>query len=171
MNYGASQSFQREDYDQAQLASNPGRNQDTQTRTNSGRHTDIYGAESQWATKLNDNFYRSNSFTSNHANDGQEKPIIALSAFQEKSGVLPEALPKDNKDSSSHSSSEKIMTSSEESAMNTSDFGKKTEEGVNVNIDNTSESSSTTTKKALTFVSEPDNKITSIYKKVSNHLS
>ncbi|CAB0038909.1 unnamed protein product [Trichogramma brassicae] len=176
LNYGATQSFHRDDYDQAQLASDSARSrsQHSRSRTSPGRHSDIYGSESQWSTKFNGNSYQQpNSFDAN-----EEKPSSSVDA-EKAGGTLPENSGSDDSSSNSSTSASTEettnLTSSEESAKKTlssmtEDFGKKqTENGTqeeeikepaqgtevsstpegSTSTSTTTESTSTTTAKAL----------------------
>lgn len=63
---------QREEYDQTQLASIPSSKYSHSDRVNGQSGGDIYGAESQWSTKLSKTSFQP-SFTSNHMTDESKK--------------------------------------------------------------------------------------------------
>ncbi|XP_058790283.1 mucin-2 [Phymastichus coffea] len=138
LNYGASQSYHRDEYEPSQVANDaPRRQQHSSSRRPSG---DIYGAESQWSTKLSGNSFQPSSYTPNQANDNSDKSVEAEAG--DKAGDLPEIITagpdvpsitvlvsSDSDNNEDTSTEQQQPSSSEESAgkmMQTMiDFGKK----------------------------------------------
>ena len=183
LNYGASQNYQRGEYDQTQLASDSSRRSSASRVRPTGSRTsqDIYGAESQWSTKLTGNSFQPSSYEPNQpSNDGPEKSVDALG--QEKAGSLPEIITagpdvpsitvlvsSDDDDveqrrEPSSSSEESIM----DSMMNTMiDFGKKMnapEEAESAT--NLPESQTQTTLESSTAAAAAEVKSSATFKKV-----
>jgi hypothetical protein len=93
LNHGAAQNFHRDNYDQAQLASDLPHQQYSISRvgsTTSRSLSDIYGAESQWSTKLTDNSFQPSSYSLNQAINEPKKSLDIVE--KEKLDEQPEII-------------------------------------------------------------------------------
>lgn len=113
LNYGSSQGFRQP----GTLRSRPGGSRQT------SNSPDIYGAESQWSTKLTGNSFQPSSFTPNQP-EGSDKALDFVG--QEKAGDLPEIITA----SPEMPESVTVMVSSDDESMEQQPISTSSEESV-----------------------------------------
>lgn len=84
MNYGASQDARRDEDGQSEASSDSARRYKVNRRLKP--HADIYGAESQWSTKLSGNSFQPNS-PNEPGNDAKKSEITVGKGHQSEAGI------------------------------------------------------------------------------------